>query len=41
MAGRMTPWIKRLLEERKLLKIEPDMELVLKEMEGSNLRRSK
>jgi uncharacterized protein (UPF0332 family) len=31
----MTPLIKRLLEERKLLKIEPDAELVLKEMEGS------
>jgi len=31
----MMPRIKRLLEERKLLKIEPDMELVLKEIEGS------
>jgi uncharacterized protein (UPF0332 family) len=31
----MTPQMKRLLDERKLLKIEPDMELVLKEMDGS------
>jgi len=31
----MTPLIKRLLDERKLLKIEPDAELVLKEMGGS------
>ena len=35
MADRMTPQIKRLLEERKLLKIKPDMRLVLKETKGS------
>lgn len=35
MAGRMTPRIKRLLDERKLLRIEPDRELIMKEIEGA------
>ena len=35
MAGRGSPQIRRLLEERKLVKIEPDKELVSKEIKGS------
>ena len=31
----MTPQIRRLLAERKLVKIKPDKELVLKEIKGS------
>ena len=35
MAGRVTPQIRRLLEERKLVKIGLDKELVSKEIKGS------
>ena len=35
MASRVTPQIRRLLAERKLVKIKPDKELVLKEIKGS------
>jgi len=35
MANRVTPGIKRLLKERKILRIKPDRELVLKEIQGA------
>ena len=35
MASRVTPEIRRLLRERKIVRIKPDRELVLKEIKGA------
>jgi len=35
MANRVIPEIRRLLRERKILRIKPDRELVLKEIQGA------